>query len=141
MLKDIDRQMKQVLMEMPSAPYLLSIPGVGPLSAAVFLGELGNPAYFHNARQIVKYAGYDPQERGSGAWVSWKFISNKGHWLMRKYLFFMRIESGGAEQILSGLLSEETGDKKQGGSAAQEKRDPLCGGNKADQSDLRALTG
>jgi transposase len=89
MLKDIDRQMKEVLMEMPSAPYLLSIPGVGPLSAAVFLGELGNPAYFHNARQIVKYAGYDPQERDSGSWVSRKFISKKGRWLMRKYLFFM----------------------------------------------------
>jgi transposase len=89
MLKDIDRQMKKVLMEMPSAPYLLSIPGIGPLSAAVFLGELGNPAYFHNARQIVKYAGYDPQESDSGSWVSRKFISKKGRWLMRKYLFFM----------------------------------------------------
>jgi len=89
MLKDIDRQMKKVLMEMPSAPYLLSIPGVGSLSAAVFLGELGNPVYFHNARQIVKYAGYDPQESDSGSWVSRKFISKKGRWLMRKYLFFM----------------------------------------------------
>lgn len=89
MLKDIDRQMKKVLMEMPSAPYLLSIPGVGPLSAAVFLGELGNPAYFNNARQIVKYAGYDPQENDSGSRVSRKFISKKGRWLMRKYLFFM----------------------------------------------------
>lgn len=47
MLKDIDRQIKKVLKEMPSAPYLLSIPGVGTLSAAVFLGELGNPAYFY----------------------------------------------------------------------------------------------
>jgi transposase len=89
MLKDIDRQMKKVLKEMPSAPYLLSIPGIGPLSVAVFLGELGNPAYFHNARQIVKYAGYDPQESDSGSWVSRKFISKKGRWLMRKYLFFM----------------------------------------------------
>ncbi len=89
MLKAIDRQMKNVLMEMPSAPYLLSIPGVGPLSAAVFLGELGEPAGFHNSRQIVKYAGYDPQENDSGSWVSRKFISKKGRWLLRKYLFFM----------------------------------------------------
>jgi len=41
------------------------------------------------ARQIVKYAGYDPQESDSGSWVSRKFISNKGRWLLRKYLFFM----------------------------------------------------
>jgi transposase len=89
MLKDIDQQMKKVLKAMPSAPYLLSIPGVGPLSAAVYLGELGDPVNFQNARQIVKYAGYDPQESDSGSWMSRKFISKKGRWLMRKYLFFM----------------------------------------------------
>jgi len=69
-LKGMDQQMKSMLQEIPAAPYLLSIPGIGALSAAVFLGELGNPAHFHNARQIVKYAGYDPQESDSGSWVS-----------------------------------------------------------------------
>ena len=88
-LKGIDQQMKSMLKEIPAAPYLLSIRGIGALSAAVFLGELGDPAHFHNARQIVKYAGYDPQESDSGSWVSRKFISKKGRWLMRKYLFFM----------------------------------------------------
>ena len=67
----------------------MSIPGIGPLSAAVFLGELGDPAHFHNARQIVKYAGYDPQESDSGSRIGRKFISKKGRWLLRKYLFFM----------------------------------------------------
>jgi transposase len=61
-LKDIDKQLKLLLKETTAASYLMSIPGVGPLSAAVFLGELGDPTHFHNARQIVKYAGYDPQE-------------------------------------------------------------------------------
>jgi len=88
-LKGMDQQMKSMLKEIPAAPYLLSIPGIGALSAAVFLGELGDPTHFHNARQIVKYAGYDPQESDSGSWVSRKFISKKGRWLMRKYLFFM----------------------------------------------------
>src|SRR5512136_355336 len=88
-LKGMDQQMKSMLKEIPAAPYLLSIPGIGALSAAVFLGELGDPAHFHHARQIVKYAGYDPQESDSGSWVSRKFISKKGRWLMRKYLFFM----------------------------------------------------
>jgi transposase len=88
-LKDMDRQLKLMVKEIPAASYLRSIPGIGPLSAAVFLGELGDPAHFHNARQIVKYAGYDPQENDSGSWVSRKFISKKGRWLLRKYLFFM----------------------------------------------------
>jgi transposase len=88
-LKDIDKQLKFLLKETSVASYLMSIPGIGPLSAAVFLGELGDPAHFHNARQIVKYAGYDPQESDSGSRIGRKFISKKGRWLLRKYLFFM----------------------------------------------------
>jgi len=88
-LKNIDKQLKFLLKETTAASYLMSIPGIGPLSAAVFLGELGDPAHFHNARQIVKYAGYDPQESDSGSHIGRKFISKKGRWLLRKYLFFM----------------------------------------------------
>ena len=88
-LKNMDKQLKCLLKETPAASYLMSIPGIGPLSAAVFLGELGDPAHFHNARQIVKYAGYDPQESDSGSRIGRKFISKKGRGLLRKYLFFM----------------------------------------------------
>jgi len=88
-IKDMDLQLKCMVKDIPSASCLMSIPGIGPLSAAVFLGELGDPAHFHNAPQIVKYAGYDPQESDSGSWVGRKFISKKGRWLLRKYLFFM----------------------------------------------------
>lgn len=88
-LKNMDKQLRSLLKEAPAATYLMSIPGVGPLSAAVFLGELGDPAHFHNARQIVKYAGYDPQESDSGSRIGRRFISKKGRWLLRKYLFFM----------------------------------------------------
>jgi len=88
-IKDIEREIKRTLKEIPEAEYLLSIPGIGPISAAVFLGELGNPSYFKGARQVVKYAGYDPQESDSGYRVSRKFISKKGRWLLRKHLFLM----------------------------------------------------
>jgi transposase len=88
-IKDIEREIKRTLKEIPEAEYLLSIPGIGPISAAVFLGELGNASYFPSARQVVKYAGYDPQESDSGYRVSRKFISKKGRWLLRKHLFLM----------------------------------------------------
>jgi transposase len=88
-LKNLDKQLKCLLKETSAATYLMSIPGIGPLSAAVFLGELGDPTHFHNARQIVKYAGYDPQESDSGSRIGRRFISKKGRWLLRKYLFFM----------------------------------------------------
>ena len=93
MIKDMEREIKRMLKEIPQAEYLLSIPGIGPISAAVFLGELGNPSYFQSARQIVKYAGYDPQESDSGYRVSRKFISKKGRWLLRKHLFLMSMRA------------------------------------------------
>ena len=89
MLKEIEKEMKALLKQIPYAQYLLSIHGIGPISAAIFLGELGNPANFKNARQIIKYSGYDPQEKDSGQRVGRKRISKKGRWLLRKTLFFM----------------------------------------------------
>ena len=72
---------------------ILSIPGVGVLSCAVFLGELGNPSNFQHAKQIIKYAGYDPQENDSGQRIGRKIISKKGRWLLRKYLYFMSMRA------------------------------------------------
>ena len=89
LLKEIEKEMKKLLKQISYAEYLLSIPGIGPISTAIFLGELGNPAYFQHARQIVKYAGYDPQEKDSGQRIGRKIISKKGRWLLRKCLFYM----------------------------------------------------
>jgi transposase len=89
LLKEIEKEIKGLLEKIPYAQYLLSIPGVGPISTGIFLGEVGNPAYFQNARQIIKYAGYDPQEKDSGQRLGRKRISKKGRWLLRKTLFFM----------------------------------------------------
>jgi transposase len=88
-LKEIEGQMKKILEQVPYAKYLLSIPGVGVLTAAIFLGELGNPAHFKHPSQIVKYSGYDPKENESGQRNGRRIISKKGRWLLRKYLYFM----------------------------------------------------
>jgi hypothetical protein len=92
LLKEVGIQMKRLLKQIPYSEYLLSIPGIGPVSAAVFLGELGNPAHFSHPKQIIKYSGYDPQERDSGNRIGRKRISKKGRWLLRKILFFMTLK-------------------------------------------------
>ncbi len=90
-MKDIEREIKELLKEIPVAAYIQSLPGIGPgTSCGIFLGELGNPDYFGNPRQIIKYAGYDPKEDDSGSRVGRKIISKKGRWLFReKFFFFM----------------------------------------------------
>lgn len=81
--------MKMLLKKVLCAKYILSIKGIGYLSAAVFLGELGNPENFRHYKQIIKYAGYDPIENDSGMNVRGRRISKKGRWLLRKFLYFM----------------------------------------------------
>ncbi len=85
----LESEMKEFLNKIPLAQYILSLPGMGKVGCAVFLGELSNPDNFKNARQIIKYSGYDPKENDSGLRVSRKIISKKGRWLLRKCLFFM----------------------------------------------------
>ena len=92
-LKDIEKEMGKLLEEIPYAKNILSIPGVGVLSCAVFFGELGDPSNFKHPKQIIKYAGYDPQEHDSGQSIGRKKISKKGRWMLRKYLYFMSMRA------------------------------------------------
>ncbi len=88
-LKEVEKQMEKLLEEIPSAKIIRSIPGVGMLTTAVFLGEVGDPKHFSGPKQIIKYAGYDPKESDSGNNIGGKIISKKGRWLLRKYLYFI----------------------------------------------------
>jgi len=76
-IKEVEKEMEKLLREIPSAEIVKSIPGVGMLTTAVFLGELGDPKYFNGAKQIIKYAGYDPKESDSGKNIGGKIISKK----------------------------------------------------------------
>src|SRR5512143_379397 len=125
MLKEIQKELKDLLNQLPAAPYLLSIPGVGYLSAAVFLGELGNPAYFHHAKQIIKYAGYDPQESDSGKRIGRKVISKKGRWLLRKYLFLMSLRAVSCSKFFQAYYERRLETKNRFGQLLK-KKEALC---------------
>jgi transposase len=117
-LKEIELQMKTLLQEIPCSEYILSIPGIGALTCGVFLGELGNPGSFTNPKQIVKYAGYDPQEHDSGQRTGRKIISKKGRWLLRKYLYFMAMRV-----VHRSAFFKEYYENKQ---KTMEKKEALC---------------
>jgi transposase len=121
-IKDIDRAIKELLKQIPLAVYILSLPGVGPISCGIFLGELGNPEYFKNPRQIIKYAGYDPKENDSGSRVGRKIISKKGRWLLRKVLFFMALGVVQRSSFFRGYYEH----KKTGLHRQLKKKEALC---------------
>lgn len=59
-LADIRAQINEWTKLSPDFQLLLYIPGVGEVTAATILGEIGDISNFDTAKQLVAYAGLDP---------------------------------------------------------------------------------
>jgi transposase len=125
MLTDMGKEIKKLVDQIPYSGYLLSMPGVGVLSVAVVLGELGNPANFPHARGMIKYAGYDPQEKESGQWIGRRFISKRGRWLLRKYLYLMALRVIARSEYFKEYYHRKLETKNRYGHTMK-KKEALC---------------
>lgn len=68
---------------------LCSIPGIGQVTAAVLLAEVGDITHFSSARQVAAFAGLVPRVRESGTSVRSKpRLSKVGSSRLRKSLYF-----------------------------------------------------
>ena len=67
--------------------YLLSIPGVGLLTAATLVAETNGFAAFDSIKQLTSYAGMDVRIAESGKWKGKSTISKRGNSHIRKALF------------------------------------------------------
>jgi len=85
----IESEMERMLKATSYAEQILSIKGIGVVSAAGFLGEVGDPLRFQSARQIANYAGYNLVEDSSGKNKSGTCISKRGRSQLRALLYQM----------------------------------------------------
>ena len=67
----------------PQAALLLTVPGIGVITAATLLAELGDVKRFKNAQQVSRYLGMVPVERSSGGKQRFGRISKEGNSLVR----------------------------------------------------------
>ena len=64
--------------------HLLSIPGMGPITACTIIGEIGNIDNFHGAGSLVAYAGINPMVYESGNYKATNLsMSKKGSSYLR----------------------------------------------------------
>jgi transposase len=71
----LDEELGQRFFARPEARILTSLPGMGPILGAEFLGAVGDIcAFFSSADRLAAYAGLVPAARDSGAsgWVTTK---------------------------------------------------------------------
>jgi transposase len=74
---------------LPESKYLLSVHGLGIVTAATILSEIGDPSHYTNARQLIKLAGTQPVPNTSGRKTrSQTPMSHKGRPRLRTALFF-----------------------------------------------------
>lgn len=90
-LSQIEAEMAKALEATGIAEYLLSIKGVGVVTLAVCLGELGDPLRFDDPRQLSRLAGYNLVEDSSGKNKSGTCISKRGRKGLRRVLYQMAL--------------------------------------------------
>lgn len=90
-LTQIEAEMAKSLQETGISEYLLSIKGIGVVSLAVCLGELGDPLRFDDPRQLSRLAGYNLVEDSSGKNKSGTCISKRGRKGLRRILYQMAL--------------------------------------------------
>jgi transposase len=87
----VEQEMEKMLRQTGYAEQLIGIKGIGIVTAASFLGEVGDPLRFNNARQISNYAGYNLTEDSSGKNKSGTSISKRGRKQLRSVLYKMAL--------------------------------------------------
>ena len=107
-LCEVEQAMGTALSETGYAAQILGIKGIGIVTAASFLGEVGDPLRFQNARQIANYAGYNLVEDSSGKSKSGTCISRRGRSQLRSVLYQMAFSMVGNNAEMKALYKHLT---------------------------------
>ena len=90
---EIESEMEGTLSEIPYSIKLLSIKGLGVVSVAGIIGEIGDFMKFTTQSEIMKLAGLDLYEISSGKRKGERRISKRGRSLLRKILYYAAIQT------------------------------------------------
>lgn len=85
----LESAMSEAMAPLPEAQAVLSIPGVAPVSAASFLGSIGDPQSYQSSRQILAMAGLTLVEDSSGTRQGSVRISKEGRPQLRRLAFML----------------------------------------------------
>lgn len=95
--------MARALPQTPYARFLCSIPGVGVVTAASFLGEIGEPSQYTDWRQIQKLAGLNLVENSSGQRQGRRTVSKRGRGRLRALLYRAALTMVAKNPMFRGL--------------------------------------
>lgn len=86
-IEEQKKLMQELLLQVPNASKLLTIKGMGIITATIIVSEIGNINRFQDPRQIIKMAGLNLREKSSGKHKGETKISKRGRRRLRAGLF------------------------------------------------------
>ena len=85
-IEELDQAVEKEAASRAEAVFLMTQPGVGPVTALAFVLTLGPVARFRNSKQVVSYLGLNPREDSSGGRQRLGSISKQGNRMLRGLL-------------------------------------------------------
>ncbi len=99
-IDNLENQMAEYLQQIAYSGSILSIKGIGTVTAAGLIGEVADFNKFDTISEVMKLAGLDLYEISSGRHRGQRRISKRGRPLMRKLLFFAAINAVKSKGIM-----------------------------------------
>ena len=96
----LEDELEKYLQQIPYGNSILSIKGIGVVTAAGLIGEVADFKKFDTISEIMKLAGFDLYEISSGRHKGMRRISKRGRPLIRKLLFFVAINTVKSKGIM-----------------------------------------
>jgi len=110
-LADLEVQMSAILTKLQSP--IMSIPGIGVITASTILGEIGDVARFSNASKLAAFAGIDASISQSGEYQSTQNkMSKRGSPYLRKALFQAAIVASQCDPTLKAYYQKKRAEGK-----------------------------
>lgn len=111
-IEKAEEKLKEQLKETGYYESLISIKGVGVVSAAMLIGEIGDINRFNSYEQIRRYAGLNLVENSSGTHKGKTTISKRGRNLLRSILYRMAFVMVGKNDEMKKLYKYLTTRKE-----------------------------
>lgn len=86
---EIKKQIIDLCKDLPEFDIITSFPGIGDLSAALLIGELGEITRFDNANQLNAYIGIDLMRYQSGKTLMTDHINRRGNAYARAIMYMI----------------------------------------------------
>jgi transposase len=103
--KDIEKRLERLTLHMPEAQHLMSVPGIGMLSATALIAFVGDIHRFPSCRSFADYLGLTPREHSSGAVRRLGRITKRGNSYLRMLLIH-----GARSALRAGMMTDQPDD-------------------------------